>query len=280
LEQAKAAAEQSRAELEFQQINYRRLQAIHEKDPDLLPEQDVDQARGAFGVARGKLKTAEAQIKVSEAAVATSKAELATLNALAEYARIVAPITGAIAERFLDPGALVQAALSSRTQAAPVVSIARLDRVRVLLDVPEPKAPLVRVGAGARVRVPAYPGESWPARVARMGAVLDSGSRTLRVEDDIPNPNHRLRPGMMAKVELDLQRFEGALTVPVSAVRVQGPNRAIFVVEGGKVKQRAVKTGLESPDWIQILNGLRGGEQIVSASSGILTDGAEVRINP
>ena len=161
-----------------------------------------------------------------------------------------------------------------------MVSIARLDLVRVLVDVPEPKAPLVRLGAGARVRVPAYPNESLLARVARTGAVLDPGSRTLRVEVDMPNPNHRLRAGMMAKVELDLQRFDRALTVPVSAVRVQGPNRAVFVVEGGKAKQRVVKTGLESPDWIQILDGLRGDEQIVSASSGTLADGAEVRINP
>jgi RND family efflux transporter MFP subunit len=280
LEQANAAAEQYRAELEFQEINHRRLKAIHDKDADVLPEQDVDQARSSFGVARGKLKTAEAQIKVAAAAVATAKAELATLSALTQYTRIIAPITGAITERFLDPGALIQAASSSRTQAAPVVSIARLDRVRVLVDVPEPKAPLVRLGAGARVRLPAYPDESLPARVARTGAVLDPGSRTLRVEVDIPNPKHRLRAGMMARVELELQRFDGALTVPVSAVRVHGSSRDVFVLEGGKAKQRVVNTGLESPEWIQILDGLRGDEQVVTASSGTLTDGVELRIIP
>lgn len=279
LVQAKAAAEQAGADLEFQEVNYRRLKAIHDRDADVLPEQDVDHARTGFGVARAKLKMAGAQVKVAEAALATAQAELATLDALAEYTRIVAPITGAITERFVDPGALVQAASSSRTQAAPVVSIARLDRVRVSLDVPEPKAPLVRLGAAARVRLPGYPDESLPARVTRTGAVLDPSSRTLRIELDIPNPNHRLLAGMTAKVELDLRRFDGALTVPVSAVQVHGSSRHVFVVEGGKAKQRVVNTGLESPDWVQILDGLHGDERVVVASSETLTDGADVKVN-
>ncbi len=279
LEQAQAAAEQSRADVEFQEVNYRRLKSIRDKDPDVLPEQEVDQARSSFRVAQARLKAAEAQIKVAEGAVATAKAELATWNALMEYARIVAPISGVITERFVDPGALIQAASASRTQAAPVVSIARLDQVRVLVDVPETKASLVRAGASARVRIPAGPGEPLPARVARTSGVLDPGSRTLRVEVHIPNPDHRLRPGMMAKVELELQRTDGALTVPASAVRVQGPNRAVFLVEGSKAKRRVIKTGLESPEWIQILDGLRGDEEVVIASSAPLTDGAEVRVN-
>ncbi len=279
VEQARAAVEQSRADLEFQEISYQRLKAIHDRDTDVLPEQEVDQARSGYGVARGKLKTSEAQVKVAEAGLATARAELATVTAILQYARIIAPMTGVITERFVDPGALIQAASSSRTQAAPLVSIARLDQLRVLVDVPEPKVRAVRPGTGVRVEVPAYAGESFAARVTRVGAVLDPGSRTMRVEIDLPNPTHSLRPGMTARVELELERFEGALTVPVSAVRFQGRDRAVFVVEAGKAKQRAVKTGLEAPQWIQILGGLGAEEEIVTAAAGPLADGAPVRVN-
>lgn len=274
--QARAALEQSRADLEFQQINYKRLKAIHEKDPDVLPEQDVDQARGSFGVASGKMKTAEAQVRVAEAAVTSAKAELATLNTLMHYARITAPMAGVVTERFIDPGALVQAASSSRTQAAPIVSIARLDRLRVLVDVPEPSVRACRRGTIARIQAD---GESLQARVSRTSGVLDPGSRTMRVEMDVPNPGHRLRPGMVAKVELELEKIDAAVTVPLSAVRPQGKDHAVFVVEAGKAKLRPVRTGMESPQWIQIVEGLEGAERVITASAGTLADGAAVRVN-
>ncbi|HKB36474.1 MAG TPA: efflux RND transporter periplasmic adaptor subunit [Gemmataceae bacterium] len=274
--QAIASLEQSRADLEFQDINYKRLKAIHDKDPDVLPEQDVDQARGSFGVASGKVKTAEAQVRVAEAAVTTAKAEMATLNALRNYARIAAPMAGVVTERFIDPGALVQAASSSRTQAAPVVSIARLDRVRVLVDVPEANVRACQGGTVARIEAD---GESFQARVSRTAGVLDPGSRTMRVEMDVPNSGHRLRPGMVAKVELELKKIDEAVTVPLSAVRAQGKDRAVFVVEAGKAKLRPVKTGLESAEWIQIVEGLEGAEQVITASAGTLADGAAVRVN-
>ncbi len=279
LEQSGAAVEQARADLGFQEINYRRLKAIRDKDPDVLPEQDVDQARGSHGVAQAKLKAAVAQVKVAEASVAAAKAELATRNALLEYARIVAPISGAVTERFIDPGALVQAASSSRTQTAPVVTIARLDPVRIWADVPEIQATLVRRGAGVKVQVPAFPAESFPARITRTAEVLDPGSRTLRVEIEVANRERRLRPGMMAKLELELGRSEDALTIPVAAIRSQGYQSAVFVVEGGKAKLRPVKTGLELPEWIQITSGLRGDEDVAIAGAGALSDGAPVRVN-
>jgi multidrug efflux pump subunit AcrA (membrane-fusion protein) len=141
VEQARAAVEENRAEAEFAQISYQRLKNIHDRDADVLPGQDVDQARASHGVASGKLKNAEAQVKVAEAAVTAAGAEINTLNTLMAYTRIEAPMSGVITQRFVDPGALIQSASSSRTQAAPVVTIARVDRVRALVDVSEPSAP-------------------------------------------------------------------------------------------------------------------------------------------
>ena len=110
--------------------------------------------------------------------------------------------------------------------------------------------------------------------------MLDPASRTLRVEIDVPNVSGRLRPGMTAKVSLDLRKFPGSLTVPIAAVRGLASERSVFIVQDGKAKQLKVKVGLESPDWIQIVNGLRGGEDVIVASAGPLSDGNVVSVRP
>ncbi|MGI8743438.1 MAG: efflux RND transporter periplasmic adaptor subunit [Bryobacteraceae bacterium] len=277
LEQARAAVEESRAEAEFAQINYQRLKNIHDRDADVLPGQDVDQARAGHGVASGKLKNAEAQVKVAEAAVTGADAEINTLQTMMAYARIEAPMAGIITQRFVDAGALIQSASSSRTQAAPVVTIARVDRVRAIVDVPESSASYVRPGTAAALQVESTP---VPARVSRTGGMLDPASRTLRVEIDVPNGSGRLRPGMTVKVSLDLRKFPGSVTVPIAAVRGLASERSVFIVQDGKAKQLKVKVGLESPDWIQIVDGLRGGEDVIVASAGPLSDGNPVSVRP
>jgi len=275
---AEADVEQAQADVEFQKLNYERLKAIHTRDPDVLPENEVDQARAAYGVANGKLRAAKAQVKVAGAVVESAKAEIKTFNTLMAYARIIAPMAGVVSQRFVDPGALIQAASSSRTQAAPVVSVARLDKVRVVVDVPEPKVRNVQPGTQATLLTEAYPREPFPAKVARTGMVLDLASRTMRVEFDVDNRGNRLRAGMTAKISLELQKSEGALTIPVSALRTQGNSRSVFVIKDGKAQERKVKTGLESPEWIEIVEGLAGEEEVVVAAGSNLTDSAAVRV--
>jgi RND family efflux transporter MFP subunit len=277
LEQAHAAVEENRAEAEFAQINFQRLKSIHDRDPDVLPGQDVDQARASNGVASGKVKNAEAQVKVAAAAVSAAEAEIRTLETMIAYSRIEAPIAGVIIQRFVDTGTLIQAASSSRTQAAPIVTIARTDLVRALADVPEPSAPYVHAGSAATVQVSDV---SVPAHVSRASGVLDPSTRTLRAEIDLPNPGGRLRPGMTARVSIELRKLSGSVTVPIAAIRAQGSERSVFVVENGRAKQVKVKTGMESPDWVQITDGLRGGEEVVVASAGALTNGSQVSVRP
>ncbi len=277
LEQAGAGVEESRAEAEFAQISYQRLKNIHDRDADVLPGQDVDQARATQGVANGKLKNAEAQVKVAAAAVAAAEAEIHTLNAMMTYARIEAPITGIVVQRFVDRGALIQSASASRTQAAPIVAMARVAAVRAVIDVPEPSAPYVHPGTPATLQVG---DETVAAQVARTAGVLDAASRTLRAEIDLPNPGGRFRPGMTVRASLELRKLAGAMTVPIAAIRVQGSERSVFVVQNSKAHQVKVKTGIESPEWIQIAEGLHGGEAVVVASAGALHDGSAVSVRP
>ncbi|MBI4907290.1 MAG: efflux RND transporter periplasmic adaptor subunit [Acidobacteria bacterium] len=216
-------------------------------------------------------------MKVSEAAAAAAQAELSTLETMMKYASIGAPISGVVTERFVDPGDLIQTAAASRTQSAPIVSVARVDRVRVVVDVPEVAAAQVRVGTPASVRIEGLSGEPISARVTRVARVLHPASRTMRTEIDLPNRSDLLRPGASAKVSLTVRSFRGALTVPVAALRTEGPERVIYRVEGRVARRVVVETGLQSPEWIQVAEGLSGNEEVAVRSSGALKDGALVR---
>ena len=278
LQQAKASVGQYEAELEFKKAQHKRLSAIRERDPDVLSQQDVDQARAALGVAESKLRTAHADVQAGEATVSAAQAGMATLIRLSEYTRIVAPMSAVVTERFVDPGALVQAAASSRTQAAPLVSLARVDRVRVVVDAPEPATPHVRRGTEATVEVEGLP--PFDVRVSRTGAVPDPATHTMRVEIDLPNRGRRLRPGMSAAVTLVLRRIKDALTVPVSAVQSNGEGAVVFVVTGTQARRRTVNIGMDSTGSLQVVEGLTGGEQVVVSSAAPLTDGAGVVVHP
>jgi len=85
---------------------------------------------------------------------------------------------------------------------------------------------------------------------------------------------------MTAQVSLALRKMANAVSVPVAALHVEGSERAVFVVEGGRARLTKVKTGVESPEFVQIVDGLRGGEQVVVAAAGALKDGEAVSVRP
>jgi multidrug efflux pump subunit AcrA (membrane-fusion protein) len=98
----------------------------------------------------------------------------------------------------------------------------------------------------------------------------------MRAEIDLANAKRTLRPGMTAEVTLDLRAIENALTIPVSAVRSQGDRYGVFVLDGDTAKQQEVETGLESAEWIQIIEGLSPEDQVIIATANPLTNGMRV----
>jgi RND family efflux transporter MFP subunit len=150
----------------------------------------------------------------------------------------------------------------------------------VVVDVPEPSAPFVRPGTAATIEVPGIPGQRFAASVSRAAGILSPASRTMRVEIDLANRGERLHPGMTAQVSLALRTMANAVSVPVSALHIEGSERTVFVVEGGKARLTKVKTGIETPEFVQIVDGLRGDEELVIAAAGALRDGEAVSVKP
>ena len=266
-----ANLDRSRAEAELQSATFRRFNEVHSKDPDAISSQELDEYRSKFEVA-------QTNVKLAEAKVATARANRDRLVALSRYANISAPFSGVVTARFVDRGALIQAAASSM-QAQPIVTVQDLCTVRVYVSVPEIDVPSIRIGAPASLTTTAYPGRVFTASVTRFAQALDPATRTMKTEIDIHNPQHPLRPGMYAEVTLETERRSGAVVVPASALIVEGGRRVVYIVRDGTAHRVEVQTGLDDGSEVEIRSGLQGGEQLVVAGKESLADGKPVEVS-
>jgi RND family efflux transporter MFP subunit len=163
-----------------------------------------------------------------------------------------------------------------------VVKLAEVRTLRLRIPVPESAAAGVHIGDKAQVRVQAT-GQTFTASVSRFTGALDRSTRTMQVEFDIPNADYKLAPGMFADVIFNVQSHPQALTVPVTALRGRssdGSATALVVGTGNRVEERAVQTGVEDASRVEIVSGLREGEQVISANLSAFRVGDTVHPQP
>ncbi len=152
-----------------------------------------------------------------------------------------------------------------------LLKIADLSTVWVTADVYEDQVAAIRPGADVTIQTPAYPNETFSARVDRIAATLDPEKRTLAVRCVMRNADRRLKPGMFATVALQSGTIESALLVPASAIVANGSRRDVFVERQPEgYQQRAVETGDEVAGWVVVRSGLREGERVVTQGSLLL----------
>jgi membrane fusion protein, multidrug efflux system len=260
--------ERARADLEIQRVTYQRLEKVWKSDPRLVAREDVDVAEGKFH---------EAQAETDE------------LQAMVDYTKIIAPFEGVITARFVDPGALIKAVGEQSTRAptegsvhpsgssAPLVSLARIDRLRTYLYVPEREVSLIRRGMPATLTLAEFPGRKFEGKVTRFATSLDLSTRTMLTEVDIDNPTHELYPGMYANVLLELERHPQALEVPAAALGREPQGAFVYEVAGGRIIKIPVTVGINTGSYAEVTSGLRGSEQIIANLSPALTIGEMVR---
>ena len=193
-----------------------------------------------------------------------------------EYTRVTAPFAGVITKRYADTGAMIQSGTASHSQAMPVVRLSQNNLLRLVLPVPESAAGLVRVGSVLEVRIPTLQ-RTFQGRVARTTDTVDTATRTLGVQVDVPNPSGQLIPGMYAEVNLTLSSSLNALTVPVNALREKDGARSVYVVgDDKKLAVRQASVGLESATAAQITSGLSEGEMVIVSNTAQLSPGQTV----
>lgn len=245
-----------KAEVEVAAIDFKRLSESQKKAPDLVVPQTVDDARGKLDVAKANLERTET---------------------LLNYAKIVAPFSGVITRRFVDPGAFIPSATTGSTpQSAAIVTLTDFESVRLQVAVPEVEASLVAVEQPVKLTVEGLPGRTFEGKVTRYSYALDEESKTMLAEIELPNPKLELRPGMYATVKIGLQRKEDALLVPAAALVQEKASAFVFTIANDKAKKTPVKTGFDDGRNVEILSGLKPGEPVLLAGKQPLSDGKPI----
>jgi RND family efflux transporter MFP subunit len=269
LSERRAQLVKAEADAALQRTLFERARALRERKA--VTQTDLDEAQAKHAIARAALQLAAAQVKSAEA-------NLARLQALAEYTRIKAPFDGIVTERFVDPGALVPAATGS-ANVTPIVTVARIDRVRTFVDVPEREVPFVSAANTATLAPSAFPDQQFAGHVTRFAGALNPATRTMRTEVDFANPNGRLYPGMYGTLALALEVHPEALTLPSAAVTTQKDGKSfVYVVADGVAHQTPVRVGVDDGVRAEIVSGLHGSEECVVTASGSIADRAPVQV--
>jgi RND family efflux transporter MFP subunit len=223
--------------------------------------------------AQSDVDRAVSSLAAAEASELAAKAQIAALATKLGETRIESPLAGVVLQRKLDPGALV-----GTIAGATILTVARTDVLRVFVTVHERHAAAVAIGMDAHVDVDALPGKRFRGKVARLAPGFDPVTRTLEAEVDLDNASGELRPGMYGRGAIQLAIHPKAPVIPAVALQISDKARYVFVIEGDKARRRAIETGVDEGDWLEVTKGLAGGEEVVVGGADGLSDGAAVRV--
>jgi len=259
-------------------LTYSRLANVMKSQPGLVAQQEVDDAQAKEQIAASQVAAAKSSLATAEEQIKISEADQTKSRTMLDYTRVVAPFDGIVTKRYADNGTMIQAGTSSRSQAMPIVRISENHLLRLVLPVPESAAGAVKAGRNVEIKIPSL-NSLLSSRVSRIADKVDTSTRTMHVEVDVPNPNGKLIPGMYAEVTLKLAESPNALAVPTQAVKTasEGRREVLVVSPGGVIEVHKVKTGLESATAIEILQGLQEGEAVVVGSHSQLVNGTKVK---
>jgi len=194
-----------------------------------------------------------------------------------ELARVESPISGILGKTLLDKGAniLPSAGLSSGTALAIVVN---MEEMIVRLDIPEADIPYVKKGLKSLLKVDAYPEENFQGEVTKVSEVVDPATRTLPIEITIPNPDHRLKSGMFARIRIIASQLKERLVILQDGLVQELGVSYVFVVEDHTAKKKKVTLGVKEDNKVEILEGLKEGQKVIIFGQQGLKDGSSVEI--
>lgn len=215
--------------------------------------------------------TSSAALERAETALAQSQAALELARVRHSDALVRAPHAGVVAKRHVSLG-------EQAFPGAPLFDLVDLSEVDLVVQIAERDAPLIEVGSSARATIDAMPDEVFEGRVHRIGTVAHTHSRTFDVEVRVANRERKLKPGMLARVELVRRTLENVAVIRRDAVveGLHGPG--VYVAVDGKAKQVPVRLGPVENERVAVLEGLSPEDEIVVVGQRSLVDGEPIRV--
>jgi RND family efflux transporter MFP subunit len=260
----------AKASADLAASNLRRANDLYAKK--VVSTEAFDQTRTEFEAASQRYRQALFQIRQVFQICKTAQIKLAILEKAVADTTIRAPFDGWVAEKLVAVGEQI----TSGMQATTVVTLVRIDPLRLSLTVPQQSIGSIQSGQTVRFQVDSYPDRTFEATVRFIAPVVTNDTRSMIVEAVVPNPNHTLRPGLFATAELQLAAKGAEVFVPISAVQKSGEVARVFVVRDGVAREQVVALGQIDKQKVEIKSGLTGKERLV-AHPELVHDGDAVR---
>lgn len=243
----------AKANLENVQLNYDR--AVELLKIGGGTQQNVDQMQLQLTNARNTLANAER-----------------TLRNVRENTVLISPISGVVTARNYDPGDM--------TGTLPVLTVARVQPVKIVINISESELSKVSKGMPAQVTFDTYPGAEFSGTITMVAPTVDVNSRTFGAEVTVQNPDSRILPGMFGRVKLNLGTAEHVVVPDLAVVKQPGSgNHYVYVYKDGKVSYNKVELGQRLGDAYELLSGVEPGAQVVVSGQAKLADGASVKVS-
>ncbi len=237
-------------------------EALHQRDRirelskrGISPQTEMDTADANYTIAFNRHLEAFEEIRQRQGVLQQRRVEVEIARQQLADTKVTAPFDGIVQERRASPGEFLNTA-------APIVTLVKVDPLRLRIEVPERHAGGVRIGQNVRLTLEGDTNK-YLSTIARLSPAISEGSRMLVVEADIANRTGALRPGSFARADIVVAEQEPATAVPKDALLTFAGIEKIFLVKDGKAVEKNITTGRRANGFIEIIGGIKPGDQVV-----------------
>lgn len=239
---------------------------------------NVTAAQSEVIAARARLNAEEANVRLSSANIATSRARADRSSTEKSFQNVNSPFSGVVTERNVDAGMLVTS--GSDTSRTPLYRIARIDTVKVFVDVPQYASSGIRLGQQVSINLKEFPNQVFTGKIARTSVALDPTARTMKTEIHVQNSDLKLSPGMYTDVTFKVARSAPVFLIPGNSLITRDNTQQVLVVTSNqRAHYKAIKLGEDLGNDIEVVSGLTGKERIVVNPLDSISENQEVCIN-
>jgi membrane fusion protein, multidrug efflux system len=262
--------QKAQAELVQARQAFERADELHKRQ--LVPKQALDDADATLRAKQASYDSALQNANNLRADIDASNAAMKLADRQLRDTSIRAPFDGHIQKRLVSLGEFVK-------NQTPVMSVVRVDPLKVTAEIPEKMAPWIQVGQPVSLHVDAYPEKTITGKITRISPAVSTSTRAFPIEALVPNGDALLKPGTFARVHIESTKVDQVMTLSYAAIQYRyGVNR-VFVVEGDRLSARELKVGERLGERIEIVSGLKGGEPVAVSDVEKLADGAKVTVS-
>jgi RND family efflux transporter MFP subunit len=270
LDQARATELKDKSSMSYNKLTMDRW--INLRDQGAVSRQDADTDINQY-------KNSQHQVDADAESIRSNQANVERLKALKGFERVIAPFDGVVTSRRVNTGDLISSGSSSST--TNMFKVARIDTVRVFVEVPQTYVDAIHNGSTAEVTVQALGRRKFEGKIARNANELDANARTLLCEVDIDNKDGALLPGMYAQVQLSTYQSHPTVLIPATALVIRpNENQVAIITADNRIHWQTVEIGRDYGNEIEIVVGLKGGESLVVNPTDQDTENRKVTVLP